>query len=74
MMSNMNRLDIETYRRINKSFTRKMVYHVGVDSGFFVEMNYMINAMLYCLSKDIQFQLYLLLCSLYLYKQPHHLA
>lgn len=54
----MNRLDIETYRRINKSFTRKMVYHVGVDSGFFVEMNYMINAMLYCLSKDIQFQLY----------------
>lgn len=34
------------------------MYHIGVDCGLFVEMNYMINAMLYCLSQRIRFQLY----------------
>lgn len=47
-----------SYRRVNESFRRRMVYHAGVDCGFFVEMNYMINAMLYCLSHRIRFQLY----------------
>ena len=35
-----------------------MVYHVGVDCGLFVEINYMVNAMLYCLARRIRFQLY----------------
>ena len=42
----MKQLDVMSYRRVNEAFHRRMVYHVGVDCGFFVEMNYMINAML----------------------------
>jgi len=54
----MKQLDVMSYRRVNEAFHRRMVYHVGVDCGFFVEMNYMINAMLYCLARRISFQLY----------------
>ena len=54
----MKQLDVMSYRRVNEAFRRRMVYHVGVDCGFFVEMNYMINAMLYCLARRIRFQLY----------------
>lgn len=51
-------LDTESYRKVNESFRRKMVYHVGVDCGFFVEIQYMVNAMLYCLGHRIRFQIY----------------
>lgn len=51
-------LNVFSYRKVNESFHRRMVYHIGVDCGLFVEMNYMINAMLYCLSQRIRFQLY----------------
>ena len=51
-------LDISTYQKINNSFRKRLIYHSGVDCGFFVEMNYMINAMLYCLAKGYRFQLY----------------
>ena len=54
----MENLDLTAYQRVNESFGRRMVYHVGVDCGFFVEMNYMVNAMLYCLAHHIKFQLY----------------
>lgn len=54
----MEKLDIESYRRVNASFRKRMVYRIGVDCGFFVEMNYMVNAMLYCLTHRIRFQLY----------------
>lgn len=47
-----------SYRKVNEIFHRRMVYHVGVDCGLFVEINYMVNAMLYCLSRRIRFQLY----------------
>lgn len=47
-----------SYRRVNETFRRRMVYHVGVDCGLFVEINYMVNAMLYCLARRIRFQLY----------------
>lgn len=51
-------LDISTYQKINISFRKRLIYHSGIDCGFFVEMNYMINAMLYCLAKGYRFQLY----------------
>ena len=35
-----------------------MVCRVGIDCGFFVEMSYMVNAMLYCLAHRVRFQLY----------------
>lgn len=54
----MKQLDVMSYRRVKEAFHRRMVYHIGVDCGFFVEMNYMVNAMLYCLAHHIRFQLY----------------
>lgn len=54
----MKQLDVMSYRRVNEAFRRRMVYHVGVDCGLFVEINYMVNAMLYCLAHRIRFQLY----------------
>ena len=51
-------LDISTYQKINNSFRKRLIYHSGIDCGFFVEMNYMINAILYCLAKGYRFQLY----------------
>lgn len=54
----MNHMEINAYRELNESFRRRLVYHVGKDFGFFVELNYMLNAMIYCLSHRIQFQIY----------------
>lgn len=54
----MKRLDVSSYRKVNESFSKRMVYHVGVDCGLFVEINYMLDAMLYCLSHRIRFQMY----------------
>ena len=54
----MEHFGIKDYQKVNKSFRRRLVYHVGKESGFFVELNYMINAMLYCLAKGYRFQLY----------------
>ena len=54
----MKQLDVMSYRRVNNTFRRRMIYHAGVDCGLFVEINYMVNAMLYCLAHHIRFQLY----------------
>mgnify|MGYP006974640731 FL=1 len=54
----MEKLNLESYRKVNASFRKRMVYRVGVDCGFFVELNYMVNAMLYCLAHRIRFQMY----------------
>lgn len=54
----MRQLELSSYRKVNDSFRRRLVYHVGVDCGFFVELNFMLNAMLYCLDHGLRFQLY----------------
>lgn len=54
----MQHLDFSLYQKVNDSFRQRFIYHAGIDCGFFVEMNYMINAMLYCLDKGYRFQLY----------------
>lgn len=54
----MDKLNLASYQQVNKSFTKRMVYRVGVDCGFCAEMNYMVDAMLYCLVHHIKFQLY----------------
>jgi len=46
------------YYHINCSFTRKVVFRVGLDAGFFSEYNNMILAMAWCLKNKYQFQLY----------------
>ena len=54
----MKNFDLDSYRRVNESLHRRLVCRIGVDCGFFVEMNYMVNAMLYCLANRIQFHLF----------------
>ena len=40
----------ERYRRLNESYTdRILIFHVGIDAGFFAEYNALMHAMLYCL-------------------------
>lgn len=48
----------EEYKKLNGSFRKTLIFHLGVDSGFFAEYTYMVNAMLYCLQHKIQFKLY----------------
>ena len=54
----MKQLDVMSYRKVNEAFRRRMVYRIGVDCGLFVEINYMVDAMIYCLAHHIRFQLY----------------
>ena len=54
----MQHLTLSSYQKVNGSFHRRLIYHAGIDCGFCVELNYMINAMLYCLAKGYRFQLY----------------
>ena len=39
-----------TYRLLNSSFRKTMIFHLGIDAGFFTEYTYMLHAMLYCLN------------------------
>lgn len=48
----------EKYETLNCSFDKVMIYHVGIDAGFFAEYTYMLNAMIYCLVNKIQFRMY----------------
>ena len=54
----MESLDLTSYQKYNDSFRRRMVCRIGVDCGFFIEMNYMVNAILYCLAHRMKFQIY----------------
>ena len=49
---------IYKYRELNDSFTKSLVFHIGVNAGFFSELNNMILAVLYCLKNKIKFILY----------------
>jgi hypothetical protein len=48
----------QNYRLLNKSFSKKLVYRIGNRAGFYSEYNNMIYTMLYCIRKEIQFELY----------------
>ena len=49
---------LEKYRILNNSFKKKLVFNLGVDAGFFSEINNMVLAMLYCLDQKISISLY----------------
>lgn len=49
---------INEYNKINNSFTKTVVYHVGVAAGFHSEVDAMMQCMLYCYVKKIKFVLY----------------
>lgn len=49
---------VEKYKQLNDSFNKELIFHVGIDAGFFAEYSYMLHAMLYCLEHRIRFKLY----------------
>lgn len=49
---------LSRYRQLNASYRPVLVWHLGVDAGFFAEYTAMIGAMLYCLERHWQFRLY----------------
>jgi hypothetical protein len=51
-------VNITQYKKLNHSYKKKLVYHLGGEAGFFSEYNNMILAMLYCLEHKIKFILY----------------
>jgi len=51
-------MDLVDYQKLNDSFKPTLVFHLGVEAGFFSEFNNMVLAMLYCLHHAIRFVLY----------------
>lgn len=49
---------VTAYNKLNQSFRKRLIFRLGVDSGFFSEYNNMVLAMLYCLKHKIRFELY----------------
>lgn len=49
---------LSRYRVLNESFSTPLIFHLGIDAGFFTEFSYMIHAMLFCLENHLQFNLY----------------
>jgi hypothetical protein len=49
---------LSRYKRMNGSFKKKMVFRIGVDSGFFSEYTNMVLAMAYCLKYQIRFTIF----------------
>lgn len=49
---------INEYNKINNSFAKTVVYHVGVAAGFHSEVDAMMQCMLYCYVNKIKFILY----------------
>ena len=49
---------VKRYKSLNESYEKVLIYHMGIDAGFFTEYTYMLHAMLYCLQHKIQFKLY----------------
>ena len=46
------------YRRINESFAKRMIFHVGFGGGLYSELNSMMEFMLFCYQHHIRFELY----------------
>lgn len=56
MLETSERLKI--YNKINDSFKKKLIYHVGSYAGFHSEVDAMMQCMLYCYKHQIKFILY----------------
>lgn len=49
---------IDKYIKINNSYKKTFVFHLGAEAGFYSEFNNMIYAILYCLKHQYKFVLY----------------
>lgn len=48
---------LSAWKMRNDSYSRKLIFKIGIEAGFFSEYNNMILAMLYCLKHNIRFVL-----------------
>lgn len=48
---------LSVWKSMNDSYTRKLIFKIGIEGGFFSEYNNMTLAMLYCLKHKIRFVL-----------------
>jgi hypothetical protein len=46
------------YRRINESFQKRLIFHVGFGGGLYSELDSMMEFMLFCYQNHIRFELY----------------
>src|ERR1035437_1139999 len=49
---------LEQYNKINNSYKKKLVFHLGAEGGFYSEFNNMVAAILFCLKYEYKFILY----------------
>ena len=49
---------VKAYQKINRYYSKKLVFRIGTEAGFFSEYNNMILAMVWCLKHRKQFSLY----------------
>lgn len=49
---------VKLYNKVNNSFKKKLIFHVGTGAGFYSEINAMLSTMLYCYVHKIKFILY----------------
>lgn len=49
---------LSEYKKLNNSFDREYIFHVGADAGFYSEYIGMVSAILYCLKYGYRFKLY----------------
>lgn len=53
-----NKLTLENYQALNRTFRKELIFHLGSDAGFYSELNNMVLAIIYCLQYRIKFSLY----------------
>ena len=49
---------VNKYKKINASYKKTCICHIGIDAGFFSEYIEMVEVMMYCLENRIKFKLY----------------
>lgn len=49
---------LSEYKKLNNSFDREYIFHVGADAGFYSEVSNMVSAILYCLKYGYRFKMY----------------
>ena len=49
---------LKEYNRVNNSFKKSVIYHVGIDAGFHSEVDAMMESMLWCYLNKVKFILY----------------
>lgn len=49
---------LANYRALNESFSTPLIFHIGIDAGFFSEFSHMMHSMIFCIENKLQFRLY----------------